>query len=120
MRARITPMMRKVARPVLAVLALALLAACDNGDLPPASSFASVQGTIVDAATSKPISGATVTIDTVLTATSDSTGKFAFEKIPSGIVDFSVQANGYKAVSSSATAEPGKIFVLNVNMQPPQ
>lgn len=120
MRARITPMMRKVARAILAAAALTLpLAACDNGDLPPASSYASVQGLVVDGATNKPIEGATVTIDTVLTATSDATGKFSVDKIPSGIVDFTVQANGYKAITSSASAEPGKTFVLNVNMQPP-
>jgi hypothetical protein len=95
------------------------LAACDNGDLPPASSYATVQGIVLDRVTTKPISGAVVTIDTVLTATSDTDGKFSFEKVPSGIVDFSVEAKGYKVITSSATAEPGKTFVLNVNMAPP-
>ena len=114
-------MMMKVARTVLAALVLVVpLTACDNGDLPPASSFAMVQGFVIDSLTNKPIEGAVVTIDTVLTAKSDASGKFAFAKIPSGILDFTVQAKGYKAVTSSATAEPGKTFTLNVNMKPPE
>ena len=51
-------------------------------------------GTIVDAATNAPIAGAVVTIDTVLTATTDASGKFSIDKVPSGIADYAVQANG--------------------------
>ena len=113
--------MIKVARLVFAAGILALtLSACDNGDLPPASKFASVKGTVTDANTHAPVANATVIIDAVLTATTDASGTFTIDKVPSGIIDFVVRAPGYKDVNSSSNAEPGKPFELNVALQPPQ
>jgi hypothetical protein len=89
---------------------------CSTDDLPPAAGFASVSGTIVDAATNVPVRGALVTVDTVLTATSDATGRFSIDKVPSGIADYAVEATGYQALSSSATLEPGKPFTLNLTL----
>jgi TolB protein len=108
--------MNAFAGRLLAALALVLLgtAACDNDSLPPAAGFATVSGTIVDATTNAPVHGAVVTIDTVLTATSDASGKFSIDKVPSGIADYAVQASGYQALTSSATIEPGKPFTLNL------
>ena len=101
-------------------IAIALLylgtTGCNTDDLPPAAGFASVSGTVVDAATNVPIRGALVTVDTVLTATSDATGRFAIDKVPSGIADYAVEAAGYQALSSSTTIEPGKPFTLNVTL----
>ena len=103
-----------------AVLLLATLglAGCNEDGLPPASQYASLSGTIVDRVSSKPLAGATVTIDTVLTATTDANGKFTLARVPGGILDYSVQADGYKPVSASANAEPGKPFELDVNLDP--
>ena len=89
---------------------------CNNDALPPAAGFASVSGTVVDSATNAPIRGALVTVDTVLTATSDATGRFSIDKVPSGIADYAVEATGYQALSSSTTIEPGKPFTLNVTL----
>jgi hypothetical protein len=89
---------------------------CNNDALPPAAGYASVSGTVVDAQTSSPIRGAVVTLDTVLTATSDEAGHFTFDKVPSGIADYAVAASGYQAVTSSATIEPGKPFTLNLTL----
>ncbi len=102
----------------LAVGALALLATagCDNDSLPPAAGSAAVSGTIVDAATNAPIRGAVITFDTVLTATSDQTGRFSIDKVPSGIADYAVQATGYQPLTSSTTIEPGKPFTLNLTL----
>jgi hypothetical protein len=106
-------------------LATALLAlgtaGCNNDSLPPASGYASVTGTVVDATTNAPVAGAVVTIDTILSATTDSAGKFSIDKVPSGIADYNVAANGYKTLASSAQIEPGKPFALNVTLvqQPP-
>jgi hypothetical protein len=99
-------------------IALLLLGAsgCNTDDLPPAAGFASVSGTVVDSATNVPIRGAVVTVDTVLTATSDTTGRFSIDKVPSGIADYAVEASGYQAVSSSTTIEPGKPFTLNLTL----
>jgi hypothetical protein len=113
--------MRNVARALCAsVVLLVALAACDNGDLPPATQYASIQGTVTDAATHQPIADATVVVDTVLTTTTDANGNFTIAKVPSGIVDYVVHAKGYADLSASSNAEPGKPFTLNVAMQPPQ
>ncbi len=89
---------------------------CNNDALPPASGFASVTGVIIDAATNAPIAGAVVTIDTVLTATTDAAGRFSINKVPSGIADYSVQAKGYQTLASTADVEPGKPFQLNLTL----
>jgi hypothetical protein len=106
-------------------LAIALLvlgtAGCNNDSLPPASGFGSVNGVVVDAATNAPVAGAQITIDTILTATTDSAGKFSIDRVPSGIADYNVAAKGYQTVAASANVEPGKAFTLNVTLaqQPP-
>lgn len=111
-------MMKNVARALLAALTLTLgLTGCPNDDLPPAMQYSSFKGTVVDAATNKPIANATVVIDTVLTTTTDENGAFSIDKVPSGIVDYVVSAKGYVDVSASVNAEPGKPFALNVTMQ---
>ncbi len=99
-------------------IALLLVATqgCNNDALPPASGFASVTGIVVDATTNAPVSGAIVTVDTVLTATTDAAGHFSIEKVPSGIADYSVQAKGYQALASTTNVEPGKPFQLNLTL----
>ena len=107
----------KLGRAVaIAALLLAGVAACNNDALPPASGVSTVSGTIVDASTNKPVAGALVTVDTVLTATTDATGKFSIDKVPSGVGDYTVQAAGYKVVSSSTNVEPGKAFELDLSL----
>ncbi|MGA2759427.1 MAG: carboxypeptidase regulatory-like domain-containing protein [Candidatus Cybelea sp.] len=110
--------MNSLAARLSIVVALLYLgtAGCDNGELPPAAGFSSLSGTIVDATTNAPIRGALVTVDTVLTATSDATGRFSIDKVPSGIADYAVEATGYQAQSSTTTIEPGKPFTLNLTL----
>jgi len=103
-------------RTVLAALALLFVAACNSDALPPASGFTTVQGTVVDSASNKPVAGAIVTVDTVLTATTDASGKFSIDKVPSGILDYTVQATGYQVVVSTANVEPGKPYELDVTL----
>ncbi|MGA8097954.1 MAG: carboxypeptidase-like regulatory domain-containing protein, partial [Candidatus Cybelea sp.] len=69
-----------------------------------------------DAATNAPVAGAVITIDTVLTATTDAAGKFSIEKVPSGIADYAVQAKGYQTLASTTNIEPGKPFQLNLTL----
>jgi hypothetical protein len=113
--------MKALCRSALAaLLLLGGAAACNSDALPPASGFTSVSGTVVDAG-SKPVAGAVVTIDTLLTATTDAQGKFTIEKVPSGIVDYTVKAAGYEQLSQSTSVEPNKPFELDVTLtvQPP-
>ncbi|HEV7180317.1 MAG TPA: carboxypeptidase regulatory-like domain-containing protein [Candidatus Baltobacteraceae bacterium] len=109
--------MMNVARgAIIGLLAAFTLAGCNNDDLPPAGSFASVHGTVVDAASKKPVANATVIVDTVLTQTTDAQGNFTFDKVPSGIIDYVVRASGYPDVTASGNAEPGKPFEITVSM----
>lgn len=102
----------------LAALALLLCVTtgCNTDSLPPAAGYASVSGIIVDSVTNAPIRGAVITVDTVLTATSDAAGHFTFDKVPSGMADYGVVATGYQSLASSATIEPGKPFTLNLTL----
>ncbi len=100
----------------IAVAILLGMQGCNADQLPPAAGFADVNGVIVDATTNAPIAGAVITIDTVLTATTDASGKFTINKVPSGIVDYAVQAKGYQALASSTNVEPGKPFQLNLTL----
>lgn len=104
----------KLARLLFAVFALTAFVACDDGSLPPGGTYATVSGTVLDDATKAPIAGATVTVDTVLTVTTDSSGKFTFKQVPSGDFDFAVQASGYKAYTSSAHVDPTKSTDLTI------
>ncbi len=99
-----------------ALCAVAVLVGCNTDALPPASGFTTISGTIVNGATKTPVAGAVVTIDTILTATTDASGKFAVEKVPSGIVDYTVQAKGYKVLSSTAQVEPSKPYELDLSL----
>ncbi len=98
----------------LAAAAIGALTACNLDQLPPPGQYTAVAGQITDRATQQPIAGATVTIDTVLTATTDDAGKFKIEKVPAGTIDFTVSAQGYTETSSTVTATPGGTFTLNV------
>ena len=101
---------------VVAALLIAGTPGCNNDSLPPAAGYAAVTGTIVDATTHSPVAGAVITIDTVLSATTDASGKFSIEKVPSGIADYAVQATGYQTLSSSTNIEPGKPFELDLTL----
>ncbi|MEO6836047.1 MAG: carboxypeptidase-like regulatory domain-containing protein [Candidatus Tumulicola sp.] len=111
--------MKSLGRIALAALLLVGATACNSDALPPAAGFTTVQGTVVDAVSNKPVAGAIVTIDTVLTATTDASGKFSIDKVPSGIVDYTVQATGFTVVSSSTNVEPGKPFELDLTLVAP-
>ncbi|MGR4064325.1 MAG: carboxypeptidase regulatory-like domain-containing protein [Vulcanimicrobiaceae bacterium] len=102
----------------LTALAGTGLAACNNDDLPPAQQYATVQGTIVDSATKQPVAGATITVDTILTATTDANGKFKIDRVPVGIFDYTIAAQGHKVAQASTTAEPGKPLELDVALDP--
>lgn len=93
-------------------LGIVSLAACNTDELPPPGQYASVSGVITDGVSHKPIAGAVVTIDSVLTATTDASGAFSFEKVPAGTLDYTVTAHGYAQLSATAIAEPAKTFTL--------
>jgi hypothetical protein len=104
---------RNLGLAFVAVLVMAV-SACNDSDLPPPGQFATVTGFITDRATRQPVAGAIVTVDTVLTATTDAAGKFTIEKVPAGTLDYTVKARDYKINASTVTATPGNVFTLDV------
>ena len=107
------------ARLLGALFAVLALTACNDSALPPGGTYNAVQGVVVDAATNQPVSGATVTIDTVLTTTTDAQGKFSFAQVPVGDVDVVITATGYKDYSAPARLEPDKPLSLAVSLTKP-
>ncbi len=101
------------------VLCFAALAGCDDS-LPPGGTYQAVSGTVVDAATNSPIAGATVTVDTVLTAVTDANGKFTFAKVPVGEVDYVVTPPANSAYRPTATQSahllPDKPLTLTITL----
>lgn len=61
----------------------------------------SVAGTVVDSSTSAAISGATVTLDTGETATTDAAGNYSISNVPTGTRTVSASASGYSSASQS-------------------
>lgn len=103
---------------LLAFVGIFALAACDDSALPPGGTYQSVSGVVLDAATNQPVAGATVTIDTVLTTTTDSAGKFSFAKVPVGDIDYAVAvpSGTYKSHNGSAHLAPDKPLALTITL----
>ena len=104
------------ARLIGALFACLALVACNDSALPAGGTYQSVQGVVLDAASNRPIVGATVTMLTVLRTTTDSSGKFTFAQVPVGDIDYQVAVSdgSYKAYSGSAHLTPDKPLSLTV------
>lgn len=104
------------ARLVGALFALVFLAACNDSALPPGGTYQGFSGTVIDAATNAPVSGAVVTVDTVLTQTTGADGKFSFKQVPVGEVDYEVRVpnSSYKANRSTVHLAPDKPLTVTV------
>ncbi len=101
----------RIARPLASLSLLLVLAGCGGPGVPQAQQYSSVTGTVVDAATNAPISGATVTIDVVNTAQTSSTGAFTIGNLPNGPVECSASAPNYVTRNNdwcSAPLPPGQ------------
>ena len=97
-------------RTLAAAAALLTIAACGAPAIPPAQQYATVSGTVVDASSNAPVSGATVTVNVVLTATTASNGTFSISNIPNGPFDCVASAPHYADNSSwcSSPLSPGE------------
>ncbi|MFN2527499.1 MAG: carboxypeptidase regulatory-like domain-containing protein [Candidatus Baltobacteraceae bacterium] len=111
----------KISRIFALALAAVLLAACNSDALPPTGKYASFKGTVIDGVSSKPVAGATVVVDTVLTTTTGTDGTFSFEKVPSGDIDYVVKApdgSSYQSISDHVHADPLATATVTVKLSP--
>lgn len=106
------------ARLLGALFAFVALVGCNDSALPPGGTYQGVSGVVLDAATHQPVAGATVTIDTVLTATTDAEGRFTFAQVPVGDVDYvvAVPHGTYKTHTGQAHLAPDKPLTLTVSL----
>jgi hypothetical protein len=106
------------ARVLGALFALVALVGCNDSALPPGGTYQAVSGVVLDAVTQQPIAGAVVTVDTVLTTTTDATGKFSFAQVPVGEVDYVVTTpkGSYKTHTGQAHLAPDKPLQLSITL----
>ena len=105
-------------RTLAASAALLVTAGCGAPAVPPAQQYATVSGTVVDASNNAPISGATVTVNVVLTATTASNGSFAISNVPNGPFDCVASAPHYADNSSwcSSPLSPGERRTVTISL----
>jgi hypothetical protein len=86
------------ARLALLALALGLLAGCGGPQIPPAANYGTIVGRALDSATNQPVAGVTVTVDTILSASTGSDGSYRIGNIPLGTYTLRPQPpQGYSA-----------------------
>lgn len=78
----------------LLALALLILSGCGDG-VPPAGNYATVYGTVTDAATGAPVPGASVSINGVQYARADAQGNYKITTVPNGPWSWSAAADGF-------------------------
>jgi uncharacterized protein YfaP (DUF2135 family) len=93
------------------------LAACGGPAIPPAQPYATITGRVYDAATNKPVAGATVTGSTILTTTSADDGTYKIENFPIGPNEVQVTPPaGYAAVQPQYSISPQKGETLTLDI----
>ncbi len=83
------------ARFAFLALTCAALTACGGGQVPPAQNYATIRGRAYDTATNQPVSGVTVTVDTILTGTTAADGTYRITNVPLGSYSLAASASGY-------------------------
>ena len=103
------------ARHVLTLMAIAVLTSCNNA-VPPQQNYATIMGVVTDGTTGQPISGALVTIDSVLTATTGSDGSYTIANVPVGPYTAVETAGGFQDHQDQGTVAAGDHFTLNATL----
>jgi hypothetical protein len=100
------------------LVAASLLSGC-GPQVPPAANYATVYGVVVDSASNTPIAGASVTVNVVSTAISDSNGNFRISTIPSGPWQWQAQSPNYRATGDTGPAPlmAGEQRYLSIQLQ---
>ena len=78
-----------------------------------------IEGTVTDASTGQPIAGATVTVGSVASTTTDSQGHYSVEVEP-GTYTVTASADGYQSQSQTVTVQAGETVTVNFALQPAQ
>jgi len=90
-----------------------------GGDTTPAPTTGKIYGYVTDAETGDPIEGATVTVGSVATATTDAQGYYEVE-VEAGTYTVTVTADGYESASTTVTVEAGGSVQVDFQLNPVQ
>jgi hypothetical protein len=102
-------------RCAAALAVVVALAACTPA-IPPQQNYATISGVITDGTSGQPLAGATVTIDSVLSATTGSDGTFSIANIPVGPFTAVESANGFQLHQDQGNVAAGDRFTLNATL----
>lgn len=114
-RASSRPSVRSVPLAVGAAIVALTFAAC-NAAVPPQQNYATVYGTVIDGTTGQPLAGATVTVDSVLSATTGSDGTFTIANVPIGPYTAIEVADGFQQHQDQGSVAAGDRLQLNVTL----
>lgn len=101
---------------VFSAALLAFAAAGCGPTVPQQQNYATIYGVVYDGTTSQPLGGATITVDSVLTATSASDGTYTVSDVPIGPFTVVESANGYQQHQDQGAVAAGDHFSLNVSL----
>jgi hypothetical protein len=109
----------KVGRALFVVGLIGALAGCGPG-IPSAGNYATVYGRVTDATSQNGVAGAVVTVNVVLSGTSDASGNFKITNVPTGPWSYAVVVPaGYTTPpgsDSAAPLAPGEMRQLNITL----
>jgi hypothetical protein len=110
-----------VVRLVALALAAASLGGCGS-PIPPQGNYATISGTVTDAATGKGISDAVVVVNAVQFSTTDAEGRFRITNVPTGLFDYGISQvpAGYTApvpVDNAPALQPGEQRSITIVLQ---
>jgi TonB-dependent SusC/RagA subfamily outer membrane receptor len=100
-----------------AVVAIVLALICASASEPAAQQTATVQGTITEAGTARPLVNAQVTIrGTGIGTLTNSQGRFQLVNVPSGQATLRVELMGYEAATQTITVRAGEATTVNLTL----
>ena len=107
------------ARAGILLACVALVSGCGSA-LPPVGKYATISGRVTDASTGSPLAGATVVIDSVLSATTDANGTYRVVTVPTGGWSYSVSGPtryGIASADNPPPLGPGEARTLDIGLR---
>jgi|SRR5579872_35766 len=98
-----------------AMFLAAALSACSPA-VPPQQNYATIYGTVYDGTTGQPLSGATVTVDAVLTATTGADGTYSVPTVPIGPFTAIESASSFQQHQDQGNVAAGDRYLLNATL----
>lgn len=103
-------------RVALAAVSVTVLLAACGPPIPPQQNYATISGVVTDGTTGQPLAGATVTIDSVLTATTGSDGSYTVANVPIGPYTVIESADGFQQHQDQGSVAAGDKLQLNATL----